>query len=257
MPVLTGMTSQTLVLTLLAPLAFATEATPFHWSGYVPAGKTISVVGLTGTIRAERATSGQVEVTARRSATINDPNEVQIQVVPQTDGGVKICAVYPGSGDCKESKKGWNRQTSDVKVEFIVKVPAQVHFKGTNVNGDIEIADVLGEAKASTVNGDVKVTASDKVEASTVNGNIVATVTGVPRSAMGFHTVNGSIDLTLSGGASAHVSASAVNGNLSTDFPITVKGEFGNKSMTGAIGSGGPEIKMNTVNGSVRLHRGA
>ena len=131
------------------------------------------------------------------------------------------------------------------------------HFKGTNVNGDIEIADVLGEAKASTVNGDVKVTASDKVEASTVNGNIVATVTGVLRSAMGFQTVNGSIDLTLSGGASAHVSASAVNGNLSTDFPITVKGEFGNKSMTGAIGSGGPEIKMSTVNGSVRLHRGA
>ena len=251
------MNPKTLILALLAPLAFASDAAPFNWSGYVPAGKAISIHGISGSIHAERGTSGQVEVTARRSGTRNDPNEVQIQVVPQGDGGVKICAVYPNGNDCNGSKNGNDRQNSDVKVEFTVKVPAQVHFNGNNVNGDIEIADVLGEAQAHTVNGNVKITASEKVEAHTVNGNIVAAVTGVARQPMGFHTVNGSIDLTLSGGSSAQVSAHAVNGNLTTDFPITVKGEFGNKSMSGAVGSGGPEIKMNTVNGSVRLHRGA
>lgn len=248
----------TLAFLLIAPLAaFAAEGTPFNWSGSVPAGKAISIHGINGTIHAERGTSGLVEVTARRTADRSDPNEVQIQVVPQGDGSVKICAVYPNSNDCNGSKNGNGRHNSDVQVHFIVKVPAQVHFNGHNVNGDIEIADVLGEAQAHTVNGNVKVTASEKVDAHTVNGNIVATVTGAPRSPMGFHTVNGSIDLTLSGGASAQVSAHTVNGSMNTDFPITVKGEFGNRSLSGSIGSGGPEIKMNTVNGSVRLHRGA
>ena len=250
-------TSNTLVLLLLAPLAFAAEGTPFNWSGYVPAGKAISVHGINGTIHTERGTSGQVEVSARKTGNRSDPNEVQIQVVPQGDGSVKICAVYPNSGDCNGSKNGSGRQNSDVQVEFIVKVPAQVHFNGHNVNGDIQILDVLGEAQAHTVNGNVTVTASEKVEAHTVNGNIVAKVTGAPRSPMAFHTVNGSIDLTLSGGTSANISAHTVNGSMNTDFPITVKGEFGNRSLSGVIGSGGPEIKMNTVNGSVKLHRGA
>lgn len=256
------MTTKTLAFVLaaaLTPLLNASEAAPFNWSGFVAAGKTVSVHGINGTIHAERATGGSVEVVAHRSGNRSDPNEVQIQVVP-TDAGVKICAVYPNSGnDCDGSSRNREsgRNNNDVQVHFTVKIPAQVNFNGNNVNGDVEIADILGEAKAHTVNGNVTVSASEGVEAHTVNGNIVATVSGSARKPMGFNTVNGSIDLTLPGGSSAQVKASTVNGSMNTDFPITVKGEFGSKSLAGAIGSGGPEIKMNTVNGGIRLHRGA
>jgi len=261
-PVITGMTTKTLALVLAAavtPLLNASEAAPFNWSGFVAAGKTVTIHGINGTIRAERGTGGQVEVTARRTAERSDPNEVQIQVVPSGDG-VKICAVYPNSGnDCDGNSRNREsgRNNNDVQVAFVVKIPAQVNFTGHNVNGNVEISDILGEAKAHTVNGNVNVAASESVEAHTVNGNIVATVNGAARKAMGFHTVNGSIDLTLPGASSAQLSASTVNGSMSTDFPITVRGEFGSKSLAGAIGSGGPDIKMNTVNGSIRLHRGA
>jgi hypothetical protein len=261
------MTTKTLALILTAaaaaaftPLLSAAEAAPFNWSGAVAAGKTISVHGINGTIHAERASSGSVEVVAIRSGNRSDPNEVQIQVVPTSDG-VKICAVYPNSGsDCDGGSRNHDSRNNnnDVQVEFTVKVPPQVNFVGNNVNGDVEITDILGEAKAHTVNGNVRVTASESVEAHTVNGNIVATVSGASASkAMGFHTVNGSIDLTLPGSASAHVRANTVNGGMNTDFPISVRGEFGNRSLSGDIGSGGSEIKMDTVNGSIRLHRGA
>ena len=259
------MTTKTLALVsvltaaAVAPLLNASEAAPFNWSGFIAAGKTVSIHGINGTIHAERASSGSVEVAARRTGNRSDPNEVQIEVV-QTDSGVKICAIYPNGGnDCNGGSRNREsgRNNSDVQVHFTVRVPAQVNFAGHNVNGDVEIADIQGEAQAHTVNGNVKVAASERVEAHTVNGNIVASVTGLARQPMGFHTVNGSIDLTLSSGASAQVSAKTVNGSMNTDFPITVRGEFGNRSLSGAIGSGGPEIKMNTVNGSVRLHRGS
>lgn len=256
------MTTKTLALVLAAAtssLLQASEAPPFNWSGFVAAGKAISIHGINGTIHAERGTSGSVEVFARRTGNRSDPNEVQIQVVQTGDGGVKICAVYPNSGgtDCNGQKNGsGSRNNNDTQVNFIVKVPAQVNFAGHNVNGDVEIAGILGEAAAHTVNGSVKVTASEKVEAHTVNGNIVASVTGAARQPMEFHTVNGSIDLTLSSGSSAQLSAHTVNGSLNTDFPITVRGEFGNRSLSGTIGSGGPEIKLSTVNGSVKIHKG-
>ncbi len=259
------MTTKTLALVLTAAtssLLHASEAPPFNWSGFVGAGKTISIHGINGTIHAERGTSGSVEVSARRTSNRSDPNEVQIQVAQTGDGGVKICAVYPNNGgtDCngQKNRSSGGRNNNDTQVHFIVKVPAQVNFTGQNVNGDVEISDILGEASAHTVNGNVKVTASEKVDAHTVNGNIVATVTGAARQAMGFHTVNGSIDLTLSSAASAQLNAHTLNGSMKTDFPIPVRGEFGNRSLSGSIGpGGGPEIKLNTVNGSVTIHKGA
>ena len=251
------MTIRTLALVLTATLSslYASEAAPFNWTGALAPGKTITIQGISGTIHAERGTSGSVEVVARRSAVRSDPNEVQIQVV-QTGDGVKICAVYPNGNDCS-GNHGSGSNHSDVQVYFNVKVPAGVNFEGHNVNGDVEIADVQGEAKAHTVNGNVHIAATDGVEAHTVNGNIVASVTNAARKNMGFHTVNGSIDLTLSSAASAQVKAQTVNGSMNTDFPITIHGEFGNRSLSGVIGSGGPEIQMHTVNGSIRLHRGA
>jgi hypothetical protein len=256
------MNKPALLLALLSASCIATnaaEAPPFNWSGFVAAGKTVEVHGINGSIHTERASGGSVEVTALRTARHSDPNEVQIQVVP-TDAGVKICAVYPNSSnDCEGKSRSHDsgRNNNDVEVAFTVRVPAGVNFEGHNVNGDIQIADIQGEAKAHTVNGNVTVAATESVEAHTVNGNVIATLGGTPRKAMGFHTVNGNIDLTMSGSAAAQVSAHTLNGSMSTDFPISVSGKIGGKTLAGEIGSGGPKIDMHTVNGSIRLHRGA
>ena len=250
-----------LTLTSTVLLMNAAEAPPFHWNGSVAAGKTVSVSGISGIIRTERAIGGSVEVTALRTAQRHDPNEVQIEVVP-TETGVKICAIYPHSTkDCKGNARTYTKESwtnnNDVDVAFTVKLPAGVNFSGNNVNGDIQVADVQGEAKANTVNGNVTVTASEAVDAHTVNGNVVATLQGSPRKPMSFHTVNGSIDLTMSGSAAAQISANTVNGDLVSDFPMTVKSKIAGKSLAGEIGSGGPKLDFHTVNGSVRLHRGA
>jgi DUF4097 and DUF4098 domain-containing protein YvlB len=67
--------------------------------------------------------------------------------------------------------------------------------------------------------------------------------------------VNGGVDVSLPAGANAEVEAQTVNGSISTDFPLTVQGKFGPKSIHGTIGSGGPKITLTTVNGSVQLRR--
>jgi DUF4097 and DUF4098 domain-containing protein YvlB len=67
--------------------------------------------------------------------------------------------------------------------------------------------------------------------------------------------VNGSIDVALPPGVNADLAASTVNGHISSDFPITVRGRFTSRHLHGTLGSGGRELKVSTVNGSITVAR--
>jgi DUF4097 and DUF4098 domain-containing protein YvlB len=68
-------------------------------------------------------------------------------------------------------------------------------------------------------------------------------------------TVNGGIEVTMPGGLSADVLASTVNGDISTDFPLTVRGKIARRKLEGTIGAAGRTIEMKTVNGSIDLKK--
>lgn len=245
---------------LLAGAAALASAADFDWKGTVPAGKTIELKGVNGKITAETAMTGQVEVSAIKHANRSDPASVKIQVVPHGDG-VTICAVYPTpkkqqqANECVPGRQGrMNNEDNDVRVDFIVKVPAGVNLAAKTVNGGIVAQHLRSNINADTVNGAVEVSSSELVQAKTVNGSIDARM-GVHNwpSPLSFETVNGSISLHMPDGISANVSAATVNGAMKSDFPITVNGRFGPKKMEGKLGNGGPELKLKTVNGSVNL----
>jgi DUF4097 and DUF4098 domain-containing protein YvlB len=64
-----------------------------------------------------------------------------------------------------------------------------------------------------------------------------------------FETVNGGITLQLP----ADLEARTTNGTIATDFPITVDGGLSSRRLTGRIGRGGRQLRVRTVNGSIRL----
>ena len=47
--------------------------------------------------------------------------------------------------------------------------------------------------------------------------------------------------------------AETVHGSITSDFPVTLRGKFGPKEISGKIGKGGHELRLATVNGSIRL----
>jgi DUF4097 and DUF4098 domain-containing protein YvlB len=49
------------------------------------------------------------------------------------------------------------------------------------------------------------------------------------------------------------VKGSTVNGGIESEFPLTVQGKFGPRSITGTIGKGGRRLELNTVNGGITL----
>ena len=139
---------------------------------------------------------------------------------------------------------------NNTRVDFTVRVPTGVNLIAKTVNGDVSSDRIGGNVHASTVNGDIDVAAAGYVKATTVNGGIEASLgSGDWPGDLDFSTVNGSVDLTLPAGV-------GVNGSFDTDFPLTVQGRFGPKQVSGTIGSGGRDLSISTVNGSIRLRRG-
>ena len=237
------------------------HAQDWEWQGTVDRGDAIEIKGINGGIKASGASGGQVTVSAIKKGKDDDPADVRIEVVEHS-GGVTICAVYPDAdgkkNECAPGDGGrLSSKDNDVSVSFTVRVPAGVRFVGTTVNGDIEAGNLEADVVATTVNGGVKVSTSGLAKATTVNGSIQASMGRADwGGTLSFNTVNGSITVNLPQGVNTEVSASTVNGSMETDFPLTIKGRFSMKNMHGTIGSGGRELEMETVNGSIHLKSG-
>ena len=251
------------VLTLVAIGALAPLARPndFSWHGPLKPGQSVEIKGVNGAIRVERASGTEVSVEAVKSGRHSDPNSVTVQAVPH-ESGITFCAVYP-SGDwarpneCRPGSGGrMNVSNNDVKVEFTVRIPAGVHFIGRTVNGEVEAASLDGGVEAHTVNGKIRISTTGWAAGNTVNGSIVARLGNVAASKpLEFHTVNGAVEVEMPETINATIHASTVNGHISTDFPLMIRGKFSGREISGAIGQGGPELSLKTVNGSIELHR--
>lgn len=253
---LSGLAAATALLaTAPAARAQAQDANHWSWHGAVAQGKTVEIRGVNGSIRAEASSGPEVEVSADKHGRDDDPATVRIEVVPH-EGGVTICAVYPGrSNECRPGGGHMSVHDNDVQVEFVARIPAGVAFDGNNVNGRVEASGLMARTDISTVNGGVTLeTSSGEASAETVNGGIRATVRGAGQGRLSFTTVNGSVDLSLATGLSADFSAETVNGSIESDFPITLTGRINPRHIEGRIGQGGRILRLRTVNGSIRVH---
>ena len=234
----------------------ARQGQDWSWSGRLAAGRTLEIRGVNGEVSAEPASGDQVEVRATKHGRDDDPDDVRIEVV-EHDGGVTICAVYPGrSNTCRPGGGTMRVRDNDVEVDFTVRVPRGVRFEGVSVNGDVAATNLDGPVELHTVNGGVQLeTASGDAEAQTVNGGITAVVHALGERPLRFQTVNGGITVSLPAGLDADLEAQTVNGSIQTDFAIQVQGRMNPRELNGRIGRGGRVLELETVNGSIRLRR--
>ena len=234
----------------------------FHWQGNLKAGQTLEVVNTNGEIGANRASGDAARVEGVRGGS-DDDRELFIEVVEYSDG-VTVCAVYakdkaPGrchrGGVSSESSNNW-LHGHRAKINFDVQVPHGVRFHALTTNGGVHCANLESVVEAATTNGNVEVSTSEWASARTTNGGVRVAMGNAKWSGeLELMTTNGSVDVTLPASAEFKVDAATTNGGIRSDFPITVQGTFGPKTLSGTVGGGGRELKVATTNGGIELKK--
>ena len=221
----------------------------FHWNGKLAADQTVTVKTINGEVQAEPSSGSEVEVTAQASGQYAQQVKFEVR---QDSNGVTICETYPHHDSCSGNSSN-NNNNDRTRISYKVRVPAANRFSGQSVNGGITAQNLDRQVTAKTVNGAVKVSTKSWAEAMSVNGSLEVTMgsanwTGTLRIA----SVNGSIHVGLPADANADIEVRSVNGGFHSEFPVETQ-SFMSHHVQGRVGSGGRELKLDTVNGSVRL----
>ena len=145
------------------------------------------------------------------------------------------------------------------RVDLVVFVPQGVTLDVETLDGMIEAKKLKGDLFASSINGDLKIKSiAGRVRAKTVHGQITALieggVTGEPQDLV---TSTGDIEVHLWEDARFNVEL-ATSGEISTDFSLEIEHrrfEEPKKIARAIIGDGGPELKLHSKQGRVRLLR--
>jgi len=221
-----------------------------------PTGR-VSISNINGDVHISVWDRNEVKVDAvKRAHKPERLSEVTIEVNNTADS-VLIKTKYP---ERNLNFEGRNRENNPASVEYTLTIPRGARLDGAElVNGSLDIEGIQGDVQAALVNGEVKAGGlGGEVKLSTVNGAVEANVSRLTEAkSVNLSSVNGSIVLIVPSGASAQVRASTIHGGITNDFGLTVDdGQFVGHNLSGQIGSGGPRIRLNNVNGSIAIKRG-
>jgi hypothetical protein len=154
----------------------------------------------------------------------------------------------------------WSWMTSnqvDHQVTYRVMVPRNCNLNVETVNGGVKIEGVSGTLKLETTNGGIRTTGtSGSVNAGTTNGGIEVELLQAQASPMSLETTNGKIVIRVPATFRANLDASTTNGSIRSDLPVTVSGQINRRSLRGALNGGGPELELETTNGSIQILKG-
>jgi DUF4097 and DUF4098 domain-containing protein YvlB len=160
-------------------------------------------------------------------------------------------------------------------VDVVIQVPRETALNLTTLNGGkILVENITGEIVAENMNGSVEITnVSGTVVASSQNGKITVSLDKVtPNKSMSFVTMNGTVDVTLPADVKANLKMKTENGEIWSDFDVKLDASRApvvedrrkdggryhvrmDKSMYGSINGGGPEMTLQTYNGSILIHK--
>lgn len=231
-----------------APRAVVTEK--FQRTLPLASGGTFSLANVNGSIEVEGWAREEVQITAlqTRAAELAERSGVKIEVLARADG-ITVRTIYPeGEG-------------VDVGVEYHVRVPHRVRLESVaTVNGSVRVRAVEGAGALRTVNGNIEFyDGAGHFDARSTNGNIYMELRHLGDTrAEGdapatIETINGTVVLALPSQTNSDLDIRSLNGDFSSELPVERSASAGGRQLRCRLGTGGRRLRIQTMNGAVRL----
>ena len=218
----------------------------------VTAGATLDLRETNGRIRVEAGTASD-EIVVHAVRVVKGPNEeaakaglaefaIREQATPDR---VEI--------DSSDATRAFMSRLSR-RVDYDVKMPKTGQLTIKSTNGEITVKSIAGLVRIETVNGEVDLSGIERgADVTAVNGRVQVEVTSLGEQGVRCKTTNGQITVTIPTTAKATVAARVTNGVVQTENLSIQTTESSHRRLDGTIGGGGPEIRLDTTNGAVRL----
>ncbi len=163
-------------------------------------------------------------------------------IFKKSDGKLKVSIKRPGN-NCRTS------------FEFYIKLPRNLSLTVVEtINGRIGADGIFGDFSAKTVNGRLSFEGVlDDAKFATVNGSIGVYLDKPLSGDLSIRSVNGSVKLELDKNSSFFLSSKTTNGSIKSDFGLHRTKRFIGSKMDGVVNDGKFDIKIQTVNGSVKV----
>jgi DUF4097 and DUF4098 domain-containing protein YvlB len=223
----------------------------FHQTYALAPDGRVELDNLNGAVHISTWDQNEVKVDAVKYAYSKERlDEARIEV-DASAGRVSIRTQYPDH----DHTFNWGSHNNPAEVEYTLTVPRNARLDEIKlINGALDVTGTAGEVHASCVNGRLEAhNLSGRAELSTVNGHLEAKFDRLPASSVDLSSVNGSLELTIPSDSKAEIEASTVSGGIANDFGLHVEGHMVGHNLRGALGSGGPHLKLSNVNGRIEI----
>lgn len=213
-------------------------------------GAHVDVQGINGPVTVEAADGDTAEIRITSTAGSAGALDGQRLTIEHTDSSL----VIRGKGSNNGGFWTWLRGGGEVRHAVVLNLPRRVELATRGTNGKVSIGDMEGTVHVSGVNGRVEIGRADGgAEVSGVNGGVTVTILELGAKDLKVNGVNGSVELRLGGNLNADLNADGVNGSLTIEAPNVGVQEQKRSKLRARIGTGGAGIKVNGVNGGVRI----
>ncbi len=244
-PLVRSLPLVTLVVALASAVSCLAVSKDFNQTYPLQPGGSFELQNVNGTVEVQGWDRDTVEIHAVKSAKHreSDLDRVSIEVDAKPDA-ISLVTRYPQD------------EGVEVVVDYTVRVPrsARVQHLGT-VNGTLRVAGLDALEDLHTVNGNIEVFESGgNVHAHTTNGSVQLELARLhDKDGAAAETTNGSILLAIPTDTHADLEARSLNGSFSSELPLTMQGSLRPREVHGRFGNGGVPIRLNTVNGGIRV----
>jgi DUF4097 and DUF4098 domain-containing protein YvlB len=212
------------------------------------AGANVRVSGINGPVTVETGEGDRAEIDIRIKAASREAIERRPLTIEEAPNSLTIRTI--------ENKEGRGRDRDWVKHEVRLKLPRSINMNISGVNGAVDVGPIEGEIVINGINGRVDVAqAGTATTLNGINGGIRISLARLGEGGLRVNGINGGVEIGFPASINADVDVTAVNGSVDSDLPITLLGEMKRGQLKGTIGSGGPRVAINGINGRVQLRR--
>ena len=238
---------------LIATIAAASERKIHRTAQLDPTG-SLSIDTHNGSITITTWNQANVDIVARIvPADFGRDEDVEKTDVKVTGSGGSI-RIESDYSDVPTRLTWFGMQRDLPLVHYTISMPATARLDVDVHNASVRVTALRGDLKVSTHNGDVDIADFDgAANIESHNGDVQIAYRNFTKSAR-VETHNGRIDFKLPAQARFHLDARGHHMDMSSDFPITV-GAMRDSRYVGDVNGGGPELRVSTHNGALKLRK--